>query len=186
MEHKDPTPLLAARIREERRLRDWTLDEFARRSGVSKAMLSKLERAESSPTAALLGKISGALGLTLGDLLTSVETSRGRLIRAGEQPVWKDPRSGYIRRQVTPANAQGVQLIEVELPAGTHVVFPASAYAFIRQWIWVLAGVLHFAEGESEHTLGAGDCLHLGSPADCVFRNPGRRSCRYLVAITPR
>jgi transcriptional regulator with XRE-family HTH domain len=59
----DPTPLIAHRIRDSRRANGWSLDELARRSGVSKAMLSKIERCQASPTAALLGKISGALGI---------------------------------------------------------------------------------------------------------------------------
>ncbi len=60
---------------------------------------------------------------------------------------------------------------------------PASAYAFIRQLIWVLDGDLIFVEGKVRHELHAGDCLHLGPPADCVFRNEGARPCTYAVAV---
>jgi transcriptional regulator with XRE-family HTH domain len=182
----DPTPRIAARLRAERRQRNWSLDELAGRAGVSKAMLSKLERGESSPTATLLGRICGAYGLTMSALVALPGESGGRLVKHAEQPVWRDPLSHYLRRQVSPLSDLPLQLVEVELPAGAEVAFPAAAYAFIRQLVWVLGGQLDFVEGETLHRLRSGDCLELGAPSDCVFRNPGRSVCRYLVALTRR
>jgi transcriptional regulator with XRE-family HTH domain len=182
----DPTPLIAARLREERRRRGWSLDRLAQRAGVSKAMLSKLERAESSPTAALLGRICGAYGLTMSALVAQPGEGGGRLVRRAQQPVWRDPQTHYLRRQVSPLSDLPLQLVEVELPAGASVSFPASAYAFIRQLVWVLRGRLDLVEGETLHRLRAGDCLELGAPADWTFRNRGRAACRYLVALTRR
>lgn len=182
----DPTPLIAARLRQARASRDWSLDDLARHTGVSKAMLSKLERCEASPTAALLGRISGALGMTLSSLLAAGDEPGARLVRRADQPTWNDPATGYRRRQVSPLSDLPVQLVEVELPPRAEVGFPASAYAFIRQFIWVLSGALEFVEGSQAHRLDAGDCLELGPPADCVFRNRGRAACRYLVVVARR
>ena len=183
---RDPTPLIAARLRAERSRRGWSLDELAARADVSKAMLSKLERGESSPTAMLLGRICGAYGVTMSALVALPGDGGGRLVRHAEQPVWRDPQSHYVRRQVAPLSDLSLQLVEVELPAGAEAAFPASAYAFIRQLVWVLSGRLEFVEGETVHQLGRGDCLELGAPVDCVFRNRGRSACRYLVALTRR
>src|SRR5882672_10634038 len=116
MHDNDPTPLIARRLRDERARRGWTLDDLAQRAGVSKAMLSKLERCEASPTAALLGRISGALGMTLSALLASDDTAGSRLVRRADQPTWRDPQTGYLRRQVSPLSDLAVQLIEVEFP----------------------------------------------------------------------
>ncbi len=182
----DPTPRIAARLREQRRLRSWSLDDLATQSGVSKAMLSKIERGEASPTAALLGKISGALGMTLSALLADETGGAERLVRAADQPVWRDPGTGYTRKQLSPLSDMPMHLVEVRLPGGAEVRFPASAYAFIRQLIWVVSGVLEFSEGAVTHRLGAGDCLALGEASDCVFHNPLRGECRYLVAIVRR
>jgi transcriptional regulator with XRE-family HTH domain len=182
----DPTALVARRLKQERQQRQWSLDELARQSGVSKAMLSKVERGEASPTAALLGRISGALGVTVGSLLTDNGALGARLVRAADQPVWIDPQTRYVRRQVSPSTEMPVQLVEVEMPAGQEVAYPASAYAFIRQLIWLLSGTLEFVEGEQTHRLAAGDCLELGPPADCVFRNPTAKPCRYLVVVFRR
>ena len=109
----------------------------------------------------------------------------GRLARLAEQPTWTDPDTGYLRRAVSPAGSP-LELVEVELPAGTKVSFAADTYAFIQQQIWLLEGRLHFREGAVEHELTAGDCLQLGRPADCTFHNPTRKPCRYLVALTRR
>lgn len=179
----DPTPRLAARIHAERRQRDWSLETLAARSGVSKAMISRIERGEASPTAALLGRLSGAFGLTLSALLARAEGHGGRLMRAADQPRWRDPATGYLRRQVSPPSDLPMELVAVGLPAGESVSFPASAYAFIRQLVWVLDGQLTFVEGEILHVLGPGDCLELGPPADCIFRNDADEPCSYLVAV---
>lgn len=146
-------------------------------------MLSKIERGSASPTAALLGRISGALGLTLSALVAEPMVPAVRLQRSADQPEWRDPATGYRRRLVSPQSDLPMQLVDVRLPPHARVPFPRSAYAFIRQLIWVLAGTLHFTEGELTHTLRAGDCLELGEPADCVFHNRQARECRYLVAI---
>ena len=79
-----------------------------------------------------------------------------------------------------------LELVEVHLPPGARVSFPAEAYAFTHHQIWVLEGDLEFREGETVHGLGAGDCLQTGPPAPCEFHNPGGRECRYLVAVTRR
>jgi transcriptional regulator with XRE-family HTH domain len=184
----DPTDGLARRLRLEREARGWSLGELAARSGVSKAMISKVERAEASPTAVLLGRLSGAFGLTLSTLLARAEGETGQLARAAAQPVWIDPATGYRRRQVSPQVSplmaeNPLDLTEVELPAGAEVAYPAASYAFLRQMIWMLDGTLTFQEGDATHVLEPGDCLALGAPADCTFANRSGRPCRYLVAL---
>jgi transcriptional regulator with XRE-family HTH domain len=159
---------------------------LAERSGVSRAMIAKVERAEAQPTAALLGRLSAALGMTLSELIARAEHADRRLARAGEQPTWTDPDSGYRRRAVSPASGGPLELVEVELPAGAEVTYPADTYVFIHQQIWVLDGRLRFREGDAEHELEPGDCLQLGPPAPCTFINPTDRPCRYLVALTRR
>jgi quercetin dioxygenase-like cupin family protein len=99
--------------------------------------------------------------------------------------VWIDPETGYRRRAVSPVGGL-LELVEVELPPGAHVSFPASSYTFVHHQIWVLAGQLRFHEGETVHDLSPGDCLQLGPPTQCAYQNRTRRPCRYLVALTRR
>jgi transcriptional regulator with XRE-family HTH domain len=172
---------LAVTLREARHARGLSGGDLADRSGVSRAMISKVERGEAQPTAALLAKLSGALGMTLSELIAMAE--QGRLARADDQPTWTDPDSGYTRRAVSPRAGGPLELVEVELPAGAEVAFPAETYAFIHQQIWVLAGRLTFREGTTDHHLATGDCLQLGPPLACVFVNQTGEPCRYLVAL---
>ena len=175
---------LAAKIQQERERREWSLGDLARRSGVSKAMLSKIERAEASPTAATLSRIATAFGLTLAELVAEKKTSQ--LLRAGEQSVWRDPTTAYVRRQIFLSRSDPLELVEIELPPRQEVHFPASAYLLIRQVVWVLGGRLTIVQGADCHVLKTGDRLEFGDPADCTFRNEGTQKCRYLVAVVRR
>src|SRR5712692_5182361 len=96
----DPAPRIAARLLLERDSRGWSLAYLAERSGVSKATISKIEREEVSPTAVILVRLAGAFDLTLAGLLLRAEGEGERLSRAAEQPVWRDPETGYLRTQV--------------------------------------------------------------------------------------
>ncbi|MGH3767855.1 MAG: helix-turn-helix domain-containing protein [Pseudonocardiaceae bacterium] len=177
---------LAATVHAARLTRELTTSALAQRSGVSRAMIGKIERGEAQPTAALLGRLSAALDMTLSELVARAEGDDQRLVRAADQPTWIDPGSGYRRRAVSPVAGGPLELVDVTLPAGAEISYPADAYAFIHQQIWMLEGHLRFREGNTEHELDAGDCLQLGPPAPCSFINPTRETCRYLVALTKR
>lgn len=185
-EQSDPTSAIAARLRIEREARGWSLGDLAERAGVSKAMISKIERGEASPTATVLGRLSGAFGLQLSMLLALSEQSDERLSRADEQMVWQDPETGYTRRAVSPRGGGMLELVEITLPARQRVSYPSTAFTFLHQQIWVLSGTLVFEEGGHIHTLHKGDCLQLGPPSDCTFANPGKEACTYVVALVRR
>ncbi|WP_091918843.1 XRE family transcriptional regulator [Mesorhizobium sp. YR577] len=174
---------IGARIRIERESRGWSLTDLAEKASVSRAMIFKVERGESSPTATLLGKLSGAFGLSMSTLMARAEMQQGRLLRKADQPIWVDPQTGYVRRHVSPRSDIPLDLVRIELPAGREVSMPASAYAFLRQLIWVLDGELVFVEGHIRHEMTEGDCLELGPPTDCIFKNESDRACVYTVAV---
>ncbi len=186
-DEKDFSLRLAQRLRAEREGRGWSIAALAEQSGVSRAMISRIERGEASPTAALLSRLSGAFALSLSNLLARAEPATGRLMRAAEQRTWRDPGTGYVRRPLTPPGAQP-ELVHISLPPGAIVPAPAASHAF-RQGhaIWVLAGRLRFIEGEETFDLGPGDCLSLGPPADCEYVNPSAtEGCAYIIAIAWR
>lgn len=178
----DSEAALARRIADERAARGWSLAELAQRSGVSRAMLSKIERREASPTATVLMRIATAFETTLAGLL-SERASAPRHLSADEQPTWIDPASGYRRRQIYLSARLPLELVEVLLPPGAVVSVPASAYALIRQVLWVLEGKVIIDEGGEPTVLDTGDSLEFGAPSDVQFRNESRRPCRYLIAV---
>ncbi|MCX8998495.1 XRE family transcriptional regulator [Rhizobiaceae bacterium BDR2-2] len=174
---------LGDRIRIEREARNWSLTDLSERAGVSRAMIHKVERGESSPTAALLGRLCGAFSLSVSTLMARAEGGGGRVSRAAGRPVWVDPETGYRRTEISPATDIPLDIVSVELPAGARVAYGADNFTFVRQMIWVLDGELTFTEGAAVHRLAAGDCLALGPPADCVFDNRGDTACRYAVLV---
>ncbi len=147
-------------------------------------MISKVERGQASPTAAILVRLAGAFDLTLGGLLARAEEPHGPVVRAGDQPVWRDPASGYLRRQIFERPKHPVELVQVELPAGARVGMPASSYSRIRQLVWVMKGCLVIEEGAARQELGTGDCYGFAAPADTTFANESSDPCVYLVALT--
>ena len=179
----DLSTRLAQRLRLERDSRGWSLADLAERSGVSKATISKIERAEVSPTAVVLVRLASAFDLTLAGLMLRAEGERDRLSRASEQPVWRDPETGYLRKQVFNRPDHPLEIVKVELPARQHVTLPTSSYAHIRQAVWVQSGSLVIAEGGERHVLGAGDCLGFGPPAETTFANETTAPCVYVVAL---
>ena len=175
---------LAARLRAERETRGWTLAQLATRSGVSRAMLSKIERGEASPTAALLGRLSAAFGLTLSQLFARVEDNEGgQIARAADQPVWRDPETGFVRRSVSPPSTSPMELVWGELPPGAEIPFPRASFLFMAdQQLVIVSGELTIAQDGQTYDLCAGDCLRFAA-ADTSFRNRGAVRCRYIVAV---
>ena len=172
---------IGARIRIERESRGWSLTELAERAGVSRAMIHKIERGESSPTATLLGRLSVAFGISMSTLMERAEMQEGKLLRFANQPVWHDPQSHYLRRHVSPRSDLPIDLVQIELPAWSDIPMPASSYVQARQLIWLQQGELVFVEGDTRHEMKAGDCLELGPPNDCRFINETAQPCVYLV-----
>ncbi|MCW8379963.1 helix-turn-helix domain-containing protein [Streptomyces justiciae] len=174
---------IAARVRAERERRRWTLAQLAEASGVSQAMISRIEREESSPTAVVLGKLSAAFQLSVSSLLAGEgegETGEERVRRRADAAEWRDPETGYRRRQITTPRFPA-EIAEIRLPAGARVPYPAGAYAFIRGLVWVLDGQLTFHDGGQVHELHPGDTIELGEPVPRIFANDTDTECRYVV-----
>ncbi len=165
-----------------------TLDVLAELSGVSRAMISRIERGETSPTAQLLARLCAALGTSLSTFFADAETPFSPLLERDRQPVWRDPATGYQRRSVSPpGSGSGVDLIEVEFPAGAEVAFaPQSANAGFTQHLWLFEGEMELTVGEAQYRLRPGDCLFMPIAAGVVFRNPGAVAARYAVVIERR
>jgi transcriptional regulator with XRE-family HTH domain len=174
---------LADRLRAERDGRGWSLADLAERSGVAKATISKIERAEASPTAVVLVKLASAFDLTLAGLMLRAEARPDRLVRAAEQPSWRDPETGYLRRQVFSRPDHPLEIVKVEMPARQRVTLPVESYAHIRQAVWVVRGSLVITEAGQRHVLDTGDCLGFGAPAEVTFANETGAACEYVVAL---
>jgi transcriptional regulator with XRE-family HTH domain len=175
---------IGARVRALRAERGLTLDGLARLADVSRAMLSRIERGESSPTAQLLVKVCGGLGTSLSALFAAAEAPASPVSRRADQPAWRDPESGYLRRNVSPPGAgSAVEVVEVEFPPGGSVSFDNRRVAAADQHVWVLDGALELEVGDEAFRLETGDCLVMRFGRPVRFRNPAARPVRYAVVI---
>jgi transcriptional regulator with XRE-family HTH domain len=179
---------IAERVRELRTACGLSLDGLAGKSGVSRSMISLIERGESSPTAAVLEKLAAGLNVSLASLFdapTAAQGPTGPVARRDEQPQWKDPASGYIRRNVSPAGVpQPMQIIDVHFPPGERVAFDSSGRDVrVHQQIWVLDGAMEITSGDECYRLREGDCLAMQLDCPIMFHNRTRKPARYVVVI---
>jgi transcriptional regulator with XRE-family HTH domain len=178
---------IAARVRALRAAAELTLDALAERSGVSRAMISRVERGESSPTAVVLDKLATGLGVPLAALFDAAPAAQpSPIARHADQPTWRDPASQYVRRNLSPPGYPSpLQLVEVTFPAGARVRLESGPrHPRLHQQIFLLAGSMEITVDRTTHQLARGDCLAMELDAPTAFHNPGRSEARYLVVIT--
>ncbi|GAB4188931.1 MAG: XRE family transcriptional regulator [Thalassobaculales bacterium] len=181
----DVNARIASRVRQLRAARGLALEALAAVSGVSRSTISLIERGETSPTAVVLERLAGGLGVTLAALFDTPAAGAGPLARRGQQVEWQDPQSGYRRRNVTPEGYPApFQIVEVEFPPGARVGFENAGRAPPpHQQVWVLAGTIEVASGQERHLLEAGDCLAMELDRPNAFHNPTAEPARYAVII---
>jgi transcriptional regulator with XRE-family HTH domain len=172
------------RLAQLRSERGWSLDDLAERTGISRATLSRIERFELSPTAAMLGRLCTTYGWTLSRLIADAESPAPSLVPAGEQAVWTDPESGYRRRAVSPpAPELRGEMVEVRIPVGASVTFDASPIAGLEHHLWMLEGALTLDIEGTSYRLRAGDCLRYVLVGRSRFHAAGKRAARYVIAM---
>lgn len=180
---QDITIKLAQRLHTLRQERGHSLDQLANLSGVSRAALSRLEKAEVSPTAETLGKLCTAYDLPLSRLMMQVESEFTPLIRSQDQNIWQDPNTGFRRRQISPpAPTLTGEVISAELQANASITYDAPPRAGLEHHLILQKGQLSLVIGEENYALSAGDCLryHLNGASRFIA---GTEGATYLLVL---
>lgn len=173
---------IADRVRDLRSRRGLTLDALSQRSGVSRSMISLIERAESTPTAVVLERLATGLDVPLASLFDEPAPRPDPVSRRASRLEWRDPASGYVRRNVSPTGVSSpIQIVEVEFPPGARVAFDSGTRA--HQQVWVLEGSIEIRVGTDAYTLNVGDCVAFVLDRPTAFSNPSNRPARYAVVI---
>lgn len=175
---------IAERVRALREELGISLEALSTKCGVSRSMLSLIERAESSPTAVVLEKIATGLGISLAALFDDKAAPPKPISHAGERVSWRDPESGYVRRNISPPNYPSpIQIVDVVMPAGSRVSYETAPDAGIHQQVWVQKGSIELTIGKTTHRLSEDDCLAMQLSEPITFHNRTRKAARYIVVL---
>ena len=157
------------RVKTLRRERNWTLEQLSAASGVSRSMLSQIERGSANPTLAVAFRIAQAFELTLSDL---VEMPDGRpridVVRADDNSsIFRDDDDCRIRTLSPLHLEKDVEFYELRLSPG-GVLNSAPHYVGTREFLTIEQGAVRVTSGEEVTELKQGDSAHY--PADIPHR----------------
>ncbi len=176
--------VLARELHATRRKRQLSLEQLADLSGVSRSMISKVERNEAVPSTTVLARLAEALGLTFAQLMSHPVEREILVIEAARQPVLHDAASGLTRRCLSPVlPGRGIDWVLNTLPPrGSAGDFGAHRRG-VEEYIYVQSGTLKAVIGASVVTLQAGDALYFQADANHAFTNVGKTDCVYFLII---
>ncbi|MEV4372063.1 XRE family transcriptional regulator [Nonomuraea sp. NPDC049637] len=177
-------------VRRRREEAGLTLEQLSAQSSVSRAMLSKVERGEKSPTIGVASRIAHALDASLSDLIgapAGAASGVAVVMRRSHRPVFRDPETGFERHMVSAApGAGGAEMVFHHLPAQVSTgLLPAYPPGTEKQLV-VLEGTLTVAIGGINETLETGDSLFFQADADHGFANRTNAPCEYIMFISRR
>lgn len=173
---------IAQRLKGLRAERGWSLDELAKRSQISRATLSRIENAEVSPTASVLGKLCPAFGITLSRLLLMVEDEFAPMVRREDQLIWADSTAGFQRRVVSPpARTLAAEALECSLEPGARLAYDQPPRPGLEHHLILIEGRLEITLDGQDHTLRPGDCLRYQLFGASAFAAIGPTPARYFL-----
>lgn len=174
-------------MQELRRRRGLTLEALAERSGVSRAMLSKVERGEKNPTLVVVAKVAEGLGTSLSQLVGIAERREVVLVPRDEQLMMHDPATGFERRQLSPTSGgRGVEFVRSVIPQGsTSGGFPPHRRE-VEGYLVVEKGCLRAILVGAEYLLEEGDALYFDADVLHRFDNDGEGECSYYLVLASK
>jgi transcriptional regulator with XRE-family HTH domain len=185
-ENGSPTQIevLAEEVRYHRKQRGLPLEALAELSGVSRSMISKIERAEAVPSTAVLSRLAEALGVTFSRLMAPATETEILHIPANRQPVLRDETSGFRRRCISPVlPGRGIDWVLNTLPPKASTGEFVGHRRGISEYIFVSKGKLSAKIGDRTVVLAEGDSLYFEASAGHTFTNVGSENCEYFLVI---
>jgi transcriptional regulator with XRE-family HTH domain len=176
--------VLAEEIRHFRKKKNFSLEMLADASGVSRSMISKIERCETVPSTVILSKLAEALGVTFSQLMAPAIEREVVHITAARQPILRDDESGFLRRCISPVlPGRGIDWVLNTLPPHAETGNFVAHRRGVEEYIYVLRGRLRVTIGEQRVVLDQGDSLYFQADADHSFLNLGKTQCEYFLII---
>ena len=176
---------LGEAIKARRADRGLTLEGLAARCGVSRAMLSEIERGAKTPSIRVVCQIAAGLGTTVARLIGEEPERDERapvVVRAAERRTLVDPQTGAVQQGLSPAYLRhGVEVLWCSLPPGcATATLPALRPGEVEH-VTVVRGALRCRIGGREVALAEGDSIFYDADVPRTFTNPGDQGCDYLL-----
>lgn len=176
--------ILAEEIRHFRKKGHFSLEMLAEVSGVSRSMISKIERCETVPSTVILSKLAEALGVTFSQLMAPEIEREIVHIPASRQPVLKDDESGFLRRCISPVlPGRGIDWVLNTLPPNAETGNFVPHRRGVEEYIYVLRGRMRVTIGSERVILNQADSLYFQADTDHSFLNLGKTPCEYFLVI---
>ena len=175
------------RIRDLRRERELTLEELAARSGVSRAMISKLERGEKNPTLVVAAKVAEGLGITLSNLMGVEERREVVVVPRGRRVTMRDSETGFERQLLSPAfGGRGVEFIRNVVPEGATSGEFSPHRRGVEEYVVVESGRVRAILDGEVYILEEGDAMYFEADVAHRFDNAGQGECSYYLVIVSK
>jgi transcriptional regulator with XRE-family HTH domain len=178
-------PRVGVALAAQRQQRGLSLDELSRQAGVSKSMLSQIERGQANPTVAVVWRLATALGVPLGELLGEARPPEPQLatVPAHAVPRMASPDGRCELRILGPIDLAGRfewYLLSVQpgglLDSGAHE--PGS-----REHLTVLTGALEVHAGDEHARLRAGESARYAVDVPHRIANRGKSAAQALLVV---
>jgi transcriptional regulator with XRE-family HTH domain len=183
-----PLAQIGRRIKHARALHGLTLRELAEKSGCSESMLSKVERAQASPSFSVLHRLAQALDTNISELTATEKVEPSPVLKSADRPVvnlgsGKQKLTIHLERLIVPRRGQLLQGDIHVIEPGAHSEEPISHVG--EEFGFVLEGELELILNDTPHRLGAGDSFYFASDTPHSYSNPGKSVARVLWVNTP-
>ncbi|MEV4225174.1 MULTISPECIES: helix-turn-helix domain-containing protein [Nonomuraea] len=175
---------LGARVRAERRARGLSIDRLAELSGISRSMVSEVERGAKTPSVLVLDRLATALGTSIARLLDEPVREVPAVLRHAEQRVVRDP-SGWERRVLSPVlpNVE-FEFMRTTIGPGVDAGEFAAHAPGSREYVAVESGSLRLTVDDRAHVLRAGDSAYYPGDRRHAFANDDDATdCVYYLAM---
>jgi transcriptional regulator with XRE-family HTH domain len=175
---------IGSTIRATREVQQLSINDLARRAGVSKSVVSRIEQGLTSPTAVMLAKLAEGMTVSLSSLLRGELGPPVHIQTLAEQPIFKDPKSGLLRRTLSPVSPDAmVEIVHNALPAKKIAgPFPAHS-AGTQEHVVVLSGKIEVQVGRRTFTLNAGDAAQFVADIEHSIKNVGTKKAEWMLVI---
>lgn len=179
---------VGGRVKQLRTQAGLTLEDFAAQSGVSRAMLSKVERGEKSPTLAIIVRIAKGLNVSMSTLMgAEPDAAQVAVIRRANRLAFKDPETGFERHNLSPSHLDNdLEFLLHRIPAGASSGELPPYKVATEKYLVVHEGELTVQTGEANYVLGTGDSFYFDVREPYRFTNAGGTPCAYYLVIRRR